>query len=151
MSNSSVQQIKAWLEFRNYTLDNFVAAKKILSEQVEFDAEKYQLSNLVLVRAENLSAHVYFYTSGKFAIMNIYGEGLEQLSAADLISFYGEPEARARSRAGKTANYHIYAKEGFAFSSKHNDNEVHYVDLFPAVPVATYIENIYEAPGPFIR
>lgn len=151
MSNSSVQQIKAWLEFRNYTLDDFVAAKKIMPEQVEFDGEKYKLTNLVLLRAEHLSAHVYFYTSGKFAIMNIYGEGLEQLNATDLISFYGEPEAEERSRAGKTANYHIYAKEGFAFSSKYKDNEVHYVDLFPAMPVTTYIENIYQAPGPFIR
>ncbi|MDB5257078.1 MAG: hypothetical protein JWM14_1773 [Chitinophagaceae bacterium] len=152
MSNATVQQIKDWLEFRKFTLKEFIAAKKITPDQIHIDNDKYKLDNLILIdEPEKLSAHVYFYPSGEFAIMNIYGEGLESLSVEELFSVYGEPETEERSRAGKTANYAVYAKEGFAFSYQHKDNEVHFLDLFPSMPVNEYIENIYLPPGPFIR
>jgi hypothetical protein len=151
MSNHTIQQINTWLKFRTFTLEEFITANKITPEQIQENSTKYKLTGLTFIDAEKLSAHVYFYPSGEFAIMNIYGKGLEQLSATDLISCYGKPEAEERSRAGKTANYAVYAKEGFAFSYKHKDHEVHYLDLFPVMPVAAYTENIYLSPGPFIR
>ncbi|MBC7487823.1 MAG: hypothetical protein H7282_13855 [Cytophagaceae bacterium] len=125
MSNHTIEQLKTWLEFRSFSLEDFVSAKKITPDQIQGDSDKYKLTNLTFIDAENLSAHVYFYPSGKFAIMNICGKGLEQLSATDLFSVYGEPEAAERSRAGKTANYAVYAEEGFAFSYKHKEKEVH--------------------------
>lgn len=151
MSNHTIQQLKTWLDFRNYSLKDFIAEHKITNDQIQDDSEKYKLEGLVQIFADHLFAHVYFYPSGKFAFMNIYGEGLESLSAADLLSAYGEPEAEERSRAGKTSNYAVYATKGFAFSHKNKDNEVHYLDLFPAMTTADYTENIYLRPGPFIR
>ena len=151
MSTYTVQQIKHWLAFRTSTLEGFIASNKITPDQIQTNSDKYKLTNLTFIRAEHLSAHVYFYPSGKFAIMNIYGEGLKQLSAADLFSVYGKPETEERSRAGKTANYAVYAKEGFAFSYQHEDNDVHFLDVFPSMPFKEYMENIYLPPGPFIR
>ena len=152
MANHTVQKIKEWLELRTFTLKDFIAANKITPDQIQEDCEKYKLEHLIRINEpSSLSAHLYFYPSGKFAIMNIYGEGLEQLSAADILSFYGEPEAEERSRAGKTSNYAIYSKEGFAFSYKRKDHEVHFLDLFPAMSTKEYIDLIYLPPGPFIR
>jgi len=152
MSIHTVQKIKEWLELRTFHLEDFIAAKKITPDQIQKNSDKYKLKNLTQIdEPTTLSAHIYFYPSGKFAIMNIYGKGLEQLSAAEIFSFYGKPAAEERSRAAKTANYQIYALEGFAFSCKHKDNEVHYLDLFPSMPTKEYIDLIYLPPGPFIR
>jgi len=151
MSTPTIQQLKVWLDLRNSSLKDFIAEQKITVDQIQEDSEKYKLTGLVQIYAEDLFAHVYFYPSGKFAFMNIYGEGLEPLSAADLLSVYGMPKDEERSRAGKTSNYAVYAKEGFAFSYKHKDNEIHYLDLFPSMTNKEYIQNIYLPPGPFIR
>ena len=151
MPNYTIQQLNTWLDFRNYTLKDFIAEHKITNDQIQDDSKKYKLEGLVQIFADHLFAHVYFYPSGKFAIMNIYGEGLEPLSADDLLAAYGKPEAQERSRAGKTSNYAVYATKGFAFSHKNKDNEVHYLDLFPSMPTTNYIETIYLPPGPFIR
>ncbi|MDF2456391.1 MAG: hypothetical protein K0R51_2384 [Cytophagaceae bacterium] len=152
MENQTMQKIKEWLELRTYTLQDFIAAKKTTPDQIQEGSKKYKLENLIQIdEPATLSAHVYFYSSGKFALMNIYGKGLAQLSAADILSFYGKPEAKERSRAGKTANYEVYANEGFAFSCTHRDHEVHFIDLFPAMPAQEYLDLIYLPPGPFIR
>ncbi len=152
MANHTVQKIKEWLELRTFTLKDFIASNKITPDQIQEESEKYKLKHLIQINEPaSLYAHIYFYPSGKFAIMNIYGEGLEPLSAADIFSFYGTPEAEERSRAGKTANYQVYAKEGFAFSCKHKDDEVHFLDLFPTTSTKEYLDLIYLPPGPFIR
>lgn len=151
MANQTIHKIKEWLELRTSNLHDFIAAKKITPDQIQEDSKKYKLENLIQINDKNLSAQVYFYPSGTFAFMNIYGEGLEQLSASTILSFYGEAETEDRSRAGKTANYKIYAKEGFAFSCTNRDDEVHFLDLFPSMPAKEYLDQIYLPPGPFIR
>ncbi len=150
MSNRSIEKIKEWLGFRTINLALFVKIYDIPTDAIQSEYSIYQLKDLTMVHYPSvLPAHVCFYSSGAFAFIRIYQQPLNTLSIKDITTFYGEPESTERSSAGKRANYNIYAKEGFAFSSL--EDEIHFMDLFPSTSAKEYTEKIYQSPGPFIR
>ena len=75
--------------------------------------------------------------------------GLHGVTAADLESELPGEATLLRSRAGKTANMHVRAEEGVAYSAE--GDEVHFVEVFRPRSLQDYESEIYNDPGPFIR
>lgn len=67
----------------------------------------------------------------------------------DLVKAVGSSGAELGSRQGKSANLHVVAEEGVAWSE--DGGEVAFVEIFPATDLDTYKSTIYRDPGPFIR
>jgi hypothetical protein len=73
----------------------------------------------------------------------------EGLTSDEISAAVGSEGEELRSRQGKTANMHVVADQGIAWSEK--GGQVAFVEIFPATDLDTYQSTIYRDPGPFIR
>jgi hypothetical protein len=150
MSTYTIQSLYKWRKWTTMNFQQMLAENNIPVDAVRGDASVYKLNGLTTIdHLDFFPALFHYYPSGDLAIIQVYSGAIEDLSPQDIFDFYGTEESTERSRAGKTANYYVYAKEGFAFSSL--KDEVHFLDLFPKTSTEEYLENIYENPPLFIR
>ena len=90
-----------------------------------------------------------YLKDGRVELIYVGPGGLDGVTAADLESELEGKATLLRSRARKTANMHVRAEEGVAYSAE--GDEVHFLEVFRPRSLGAYESEIYEDPGPFIR
>lgn len=136
---------------RCFTLSyqEFITEYKIRSSQVHEHVSYEKVKDVTRVtHAEN---EFFFFKGGILKVIYLSRQGIttrlwDEISPLVTIE---KPEDSVRSRAGKTSNQLIFAKDGITISL--SKSEPDFIELYLPCSLQDYLDTIYDEPGPFIR
>lgn len=141
-------QIQDYNQYFGLSYNEFVIKNNVDSNQIDENVRYEKLMNVTLI---NLRDQFFYFKDGKLRMIYISDATLAQKLWSEFKSLLNNaaPEKTVRSRAGKTANQLIFAKQGVTASITKDD--VHFIEVYPPCSLEYYLEHIYREPGPFIR
>lgn len=142
--------VKSLLALRALHRSDLLSQLQLAPGDVRNDVSYQKLQGLS--RLHNAAVYpAHFYLRGEQLEVVYIGnaEFLSALSPAAIRKELGGDGTRLRSRAGKTANQHVYPESGFAFSE--SGGALDFVEIFRPTSLDGYRASIYEDPGAFIK
>ncbi|MEM6687065.1 MAG: hypothetical protein AAF617_14890, partial [Bacteroidota bacterium] len=121
-----------WLNLRTTKLHDFSEETSIVAN-VQYEG----LKNVTRVHIPSDVSVYYFFDTSETCVMVYINDkiALENLSVTAIQNQYGAPQELLRSRVGKRATQHVYAKDGFAFSVL--EDTVVFFEIFPNCDIET--------------
>lgn len=128
--------------------DQFIVKHSVRESQIDENVRYEKISDVYRVKLDD---GLFYYFKGDTLKVIYFSGGTLAQTVWDEFSngMAATPDETVRSRAGKTSNQLIFAREGIAVSIR--KNEVDFLEIFPPCSLQEYLDNIYSKPQVFIR
>lgn len=141
-------QLSDYKKSLDLSYDQFITQNKIPHSRINNNVSYEKIKDVS--RVDLSDDQFFFFKAGKLRMIYISDEAVVKKIWAEFNSTkINAPEKTVRSRAGKTSNQLIFARQGITVSMD-NDN-VDFIEIYPPCSPDDYLENIYREVRPFIR